>query len=125
VIQAIVALGRALDLTLLAEGVETEEQRVLLRLAGCGEMQGFLFAKPGPREALDRMLADAAHPPAPIARRCLPQVDGPPRQSYRKRSDTIRRFGMPRACRMRSMAPIMPGGPQTKCSQSPPPMPSR
>ena len=45
--QAIVALGRALDLTLLAEGVETEEQRVLLRLAGCEEMQGYLFARPG------------------------------------------------------------------------------
>jgi diguanylate cyclase (GGDEF)-like protein len=58
-IQAIVALGRALDLTLLAEGVETEEQRVLLRLAGCDEMQGFLFARPAPREALDRLLAGA------------------------------------------------------------------
>jgi EAL domain-containing protein (putative c-di-GMP-specific phosphodiesterase class I) len=57
-LQAIVALGRALGLTLLAEGVETEEQRVLLRLAGCEEMQGFLFARPGPREALDRLLAD-------------------------------------------------------------------
>ena len=58
--QAIVALGRALDLTLLAEGVETEEQRVLLRLAGCEEMQGYLFARPASREALDRMLAEAA-----------------------------------------------------------------
>src|SRR5205085_5281504 len=55
-VQAIVALGRALNLTLLAEGVETEEQRVLLRLAGCDEMQGYLFAQPGPREALDRLL---------------------------------------------------------------------
>jgi diguanylate cyclase (GGDEF)-like protein len=58
VVQAIVALGRALDLTLLAEGVETEEQRVLLRLAGCEEMQGFLFARPAPRETLDRLLAE-------------------------------------------------------------------
>ena len=58
-VQAIVSLGRALDLTLLAEGVETEEQRVLLRLAGCEEMQGYLFARPGPREALDRLLAEA------------------------------------------------------------------
>jgi diguanylate cyclase (GGDEF)-like protein len=64
--QAIVALGRALGLGLLAEGVETEEQRVLLRLAGCGEMQGFLFARPAPREALDRLLAEA-RPPARAA----------------------------------------------------------
>jgi predicted signal transduction protein with EAL and GGDEF domain len=55
-IQAIVALGNALGMTILAEGVETEEQRVLLRLAGCHEMQGFLFAKPMPREGIDRML---------------------------------------------------------------------
>src|SRR5215203_590492 len=59
-VQAIVALGRALDLTLLAEGVETEEQRVLLRLAGCEEMQGYLFARPASREALDRLLAATA-----------------------------------------------------------------
>ena len=57
-VQAIVALGRALDMTLLAEGVETEEQRVLLRLAGCEEMQGYLFARPATREALDRLVAE-------------------------------------------------------------------
>jgi diguanylate cyclase (GGDEF)-like protein len=57
-VQAIVALGRALNLTLLAEGVETEEQRVLLRLAGCEEMQGYLFAQPESREALDELLAE-------------------------------------------------------------------
>jgi EAL domain-containing protein (putative c-di-GMP-specific phosphodiesterase class I) len=56
-IQAMVTLGRALGLSVLAEGVETEEQRVLLRLAGCDELQGFLFAKPAPREAIDRVLA--------------------------------------------------------------------
>ena len=57
IIQAIVALGRALGLTVVCEGVETEEQRVLLRLAGCDEMQGYLFAKPGPRAQIDRWLA--------------------------------------------------------------------
>jgi EAL domain-containing protein (putative c-di-GMP-specific phosphodiesterase class I) len=66
-VQAIVALGRALDLTLLAEGVETEEQRVLLRLAGCEEMQGYLFARPGPAAALDRLLAANATPQATVA----------------------------------------------------------
>jgi diguanylate cyclase (GGDEF)-like protein len=56
IIQAIVALGRALGLSVLVEGVETEQQRVLLRLAGCDEMQGFLFAKPAPAKAIDRLL---------------------------------------------------------------------
>jgi diguanylate cyclase (GGDEF)-like protein len=59
IIQAIVALGRALDLSVLVEGVETEEQRVLLRLAGCDEMQGFLFARPAPRQAIDALLLEA------------------------------------------------------------------
>jgi EAL domain-containing protein (putative c-di-GMP-specific phosphodiesterase class I) len=49
-------LGRALGLSVLVEGVETEQQRVLLRLAGCDEMQGFLFAKPAPAKAIDRLL---------------------------------------------------------------------
>lgn len=59
IIQAIVALGRALGLSVLVEGVETEQQRVLLRLAGCDEMQGFLFAKPAPARTIDRLLAQA------------------------------------------------------------------
>jgi diguanylate cyclase (GGDEF)-like protein len=71
IIQAIVALGRALGLSVLVEGVETEQQRVLLRLAGCDEMQGFLFARPAPAKAIDRLLRSAkqgegraARPPA-------------------------------------------------------------
>ena len=65
-IQAIVTLGRALGLTLLAEGVETEQQRVMLRLAGCDEMQGYLFAVPDSREALDRLLEQSAPAPAQV-----------------------------------------------------------
>jgi diguanylate cyclase (GGDEF)-like protein len=60
VIQAIAALGRALGLAVLIEGVETGEQQVLLRLAGCNEMQGFLFAKPCPRQEIDRLVAGEA-----------------------------------------------------------------
>ena len=55
IIQSIVALGHALRMKVLAEGVETDEQRVLLRLAGCDEMQGFLFVKPRPAEAIDKV----------------------------------------------------------------------
>jgi diguanylate cyclase (GGDEF)-like protein len=60
IIQSIVALGHALGMKVLAEGVETDEQRVLLRLAGCDEMQGFLFAKPRPAESIDKVLARPA-----------------------------------------------------------------
>jgi EAL domain-containing protein (putative c-di-GMP-specific phosphodiesterase class I) len=44
----------------LAEGVENDEQRVLLRLAGCDEMQGYLFARPGPAAEIDKALARPA-----------------------------------------------------------------
>jgi len=59
IVQAIVALGRALGVSIVVEGVETEEQRVLLRLAGCDEMQGFLFARPAPVETVARLIAPA------------------------------------------------------------------
>ena len=55
IIQAIVTLGHALGMKVLAEGVETDEQRVLLRLAGCDEMQGYLFARPGPAAEIDKL----------------------------------------------------------------------
>jgi diguanylate cyclase (GGDEF)-like protein len=60
IIQAVVTLGRALGMEIAIEGVETEEQRVLLRLAGCSEMQGYLFAKPAPPDDIDRLLQEAA-----------------------------------------------------------------
>ena len=57
IIQSIVTLGHTLGMKVLAEGVENDEQRVLLRLAGCDEMQGYLFAKPKPAAEIDRALA--------------------------------------------------------------------
>jgi diguanylate cyclase (GGDEF)-like protein len=71
IIQAIVALGRALGLSILVEGVETEQQRVLLRLAGCDEMQGYLFARPAPAKAIDRLLAQVKPGRAPQAAEAL------------------------------------------------------
>ena len=69
-----VALARALGMGVVIEGVETEEQRVLLRLAGCKEMQGHLFAKPMPGEEIDRLLAGAS--PRPEAPRMLLRAAG-------------------------------------------------
>jgi diguanylate cyclase (GGDEF)-like protein len=60
IIHSIVTLGHALGMVVLAEGIETEQQRVLLRLAGCDEMQGFLFAEPRPAEAIDKIALRSA-----------------------------------------------------------------
>jgi EAL domain-containing protein (putative c-di-GMP-specific phosphodiesterase class I) len=60
IIQAMVALGRALGMGVVIEGVETEEQRVLLRLAGCNEMQGYLFSKPVTASEIGRLLEKAS-----------------------------------------------------------------
>lgn len=43
---AIIAMGKTLSLTVIAEGVETKEQEAFLREHACDEMQGFYFSKP-------------------------------------------------------------------------------
>ncbi len=55
-VKATVALAEALDLTVTAEGVETEEEADLLRNAGCAEFQGFFFAKPVGAAAISELL---------------------------------------------------------------------
>jgi diguanylate cyclase (GGDEF)-like protein/PAS domain S-box-containing protein len=49
-VTTIITLAHSLKLTVVAEGVETEEQSRLLRLLGCDEMQGYFFSKPLPVE---------------------------------------------------------------------------
>ena len=48
VIAAIVSLGRALKLTIAAEGVETSQQAEILAAAGCDQLQGYYFGVPAP-----------------------------------------------------------------------------
>jgi EAL domain-containing protein (putative c-di-GMP-specific phosphodiesterase class I) len=50
--QAVISLGHALSLRVLAEGVETAGQLQFLRQHQCDECQGYLFARPRPAEAL-------------------------------------------------------------------------
>jgi diguanylate cyclase (GGDEF)-like protein len=52
IVCAITGLARSLNIVTTAEGVETEEQLSLVRAAGCNQVQGFLFGKPGPASAL-------------------------------------------------------------------------
>ncbi len=49
---AVINLAKALDLKVVAEGVETEAQNRILREFGCDQLQGFLFAKPMSAKAL-------------------------------------------------------------------------
>ena len=58
IVQAIVAVARALKLKIVAEGVETKEQLELLRNYGCDMVQGFLFSKPVSSEELTQLLQE-------------------------------------------------------------------
>jgi EAL domain-containing protein (putative c-di-GMP-specific phosphodiesterase class I) len=54
--QAIISMGKALGMTVVAEGVETAEQQAFLREHGCDEMQGFIFSRPVPARELAELL---------------------------------------------------------------------
>jgi EAL domain-containing protein (putative c-di-GMP-specific phosphodiesterase class I) len=53
---AIINLGRALKLTIVAEGVETTDQQAFLRDHACDEMQGYLFSRPVFAESISALL---------------------------------------------------------------------
>jgi diguanylate cyclase (GGDEF)-like protein len=70
--QAIISMGKALGMTVVAEGVENAEQEVFLRTNGCDEMQGYLISKPLP----PRQMADLLRPMSlPIAPPLQPEHD--------------------------------------------------
>lgn len=52
IVSAIVALGRALGLRIVAEGVETSSQQAFLTRLGCDSLQGYLLGRPVPAEQL-------------------------------------------------------------------------
>jgi diguanylate cyclase (GGDEF)-like protein/PAS domain S-box-containing protein len=58
IVRAIITLGHALDLTVIAEGVETQEQLQYLRSLGCDLVQGFLFSKSLPPPAFEELLIE-------------------------------------------------------------------
>jgi diguanylate cyclase len=60
VLAAVIQLARALDLKVVAEGVEEEQHLELLRELGFDQVQGFLFAKPMPTEEFAERYVDGA-----------------------------------------------------------------
>jgi diguanylate cyclase (GGDEF)-like protein len=55
IVEAVVRMAHGLDATLVAEGVETDEQAHTLRELGCDTLQGYRFGRPGPAAEIDRM----------------------------------------------------------------------
>ena len=71
--QAVAGIAQSLGLGLVAEGVETEEQRAFLAANGCYAYQGYLFGKPMPIDQFEVLLQAGAlahaqvEPPPPAA----------------------------------------------------------
>jgi len=62
IIQTIIGMANNLGLNVIAEGVETEEQRVCLERLGCLSYQGYLFSRPLPLPEFETLLSRRAMP---------------------------------------------------------------
>lgn len=63
IVLAVLGLGRALDLSVVAEGVETTAQAEMLRMAGCALLQGYLIGRPAPMAQFDQIVGREAGVP--------------------------------------------------------------
>ena len=60
IVSAVIAMGKALNIRVIAEGVETPEQLKFLKEHGCHEFQGYLFSRPMAAGALTEMIHTAS-----------------------------------------------------------------
>jgi diguanylate cyclase (GGDEF)-like protein/PAS domain S-box-containing protein len=60
IVSAVIAMGKALNIRVIAEGVETPEQLKFLKEHGCYEFQGYLFSRPMAANALTEMIHTAS-----------------------------------------------------------------
>jgi diguanylate cyclase (GGDEF)-like protein len=75
IVQAVVNIANARNMTTTAEGVETEQQMDLLRALGCTEMQGYLFSPAKPASEIRRLYL-SRHDSAGIVARSAPVSSG-------------------------------------------------
>jgi EAL domain-containing protein (putative c-di-GMP-specific phosphodiesterase class I) len=59
IVTSIIAMGRSLSLTVVAEGVETSQQLDFLRAQECDQIQGFLLGRPVPADEMLALLDEA------------------------------------------------------------------
>jgi EAL domain-containing protein (putative c-di-GMP-specific phosphodiesterase class I) len=64
IVEAIISMGHSLDLSVIAEGVETVDQLNFLKARRCNEIQGNYYSKPIPAAQFEKMLADPCLYPA-------------------------------------------------------------
>ncbi|MBF0613925.1 MAG: EAL domain-containing protein [Magnetococcales bacterium] len=57
IVLAIISMGKALNLEIVAEGVETQQQMLLLKEKGCHELQGYYFSRPLAATGIDELFA--------------------------------------------------------------------
>ena len=63
IVRAIIAMGNTLRLSVVAEGVEADEQHVFLVEHGCTSFQGYLFGRPMPFDEFEETLGDCSSEP--------------------------------------------------------------
>jgi EAL domain-containing protein (putative c-di-GMP-specific phosphodiesterase class I) len=56
IVTTIIAMAQSMNLDVIAEGVETEEQRQFLEITGCRHFQGYLFSRPVPIAQFEALL---------------------------------------------------------------------
>jgi EAL domain-containing protein (putative c-di-GMP-specific phosphodiesterase class I) len=59
IVRTIITIASHLDINVIAEGVETEEQRQFLLDNGCTHYQGYLFGKPVPIDAFEALVGES------------------------------------------------------------------
>jgi diguanylate cyclase (GGDEF)-like protein len=88
IVRAVIQLAHNLNLTVVAEGVETEGQRDMLELLGCDMLQGFLLGRPLPPDAFEALLesmSTQAFLEGPSPREAAPVSLASPRKSGDRR----------------------------------------